>query len=128
MIKEIKPNQSVVYHDAPFFKVKIIKAIKIDVVKKTIKLVDIENCISYIQKNNNFYAFDKLFFSEKSEYLIFGTDEDLVGNNSFRIKGKDRIYFGNAIFVKMSKYLNLDKLQSTKLTVEFVSKYIEFNK
>lgn len=122
---QTKPNQFSIVH-CELHKVKIINAIKVDVRKKTIELIPIENCIEYIQKNHDFFNYKEIKISEDMDYFFVGIDEDLKGGNSYRIMGYSEIFYGNAILVKIPKSGNFHKLQNTKLSVEDVKKLIEF--
>lgn len=92
------------------------------------------NCIEYVQRNHDFFNYELVGYDLNAHFLngtdcfIVGTDDDLKGDNSFTIKGCSKVFYGNAILVKISKGGNLHKLQATKITVEDVGKVIDFNK
>lgn len=125
---QTKPNQFTITKGEPVIKVKKIKAIYIDVNKKTIELTEIDNSLTDFQKINEFEDYKKKCLYGM-EYLFTGIYEDLKGkgNNSFRMKGDDEDYFGDAIIVKMPKSMHEDKLRSTEINVEIIRKYIKFS-
>lgn len=125
---QTKPNQFSISKREPVIKVKKIKTIYIDVNKKTIELIEMDNSLTDFQRINKFEFYEKKCLYEM-EYLFTGIYEDLKGkgNNSFRIKGDNEDYFGDAIIVKMPKSMHEDKLRSTEITVEIIRKYIKFS-
>ena len=126
MIKETKPNQFSIYNvDVP--KVKRIKAININTLKKTITVIEIENDIEYIQKCQIFYKYDFIKLNEEGDFIFFGVDDDLKRTSSFTINGIENIIFGNAVIVREQKNGSFDRLRQTKLTVEDVTEMITFN-
>ena len=126
MKRELKNNQFTVVQ-SEVHKVRTINAIKIDVTKRTVALTPIENCIEYIQSSNNFFRYQIIYTDKKNECFIIGTDEDLKGDFSFKIRCLSDIFYGNAIVVKLPDSKNLHKLKSTKFTVEEVMAFIQFN-
>ena len=122
---QIKPNQFSIIQ-TELHKVKIIKAIKVDVQKKIIEYIQIENCIEYIQKNHNFFNYIEVPIAENMDCFFIGIDKDLRGGNSYCIKGYSDIFYGNAILVKVPKSCNFHKLQNTKLSVDYVRSLIVF--
>lgn len=123
---ETKSNQFII-RKSETHKVKVIRAIKVDVLRKTVEYIQVEDCIDYIQKNNNFFKYEILKISENMDCLFVGIDEDLKGKNSFKIKGFNENFYSNAILVKYPKSGNLYKLQNTKLTIEYINSLIIFN-
>lgn len=122
-----KPNHSKIFH-TELVKYKEINVIKINSEDRTIELIKINNSISTIQKSLNFYNYNEILLKKDSmDRFIVGVDEDLKTKKSFRFKGIDEDYFGNAVLVKIPKSEDMEKLQSTNISIELVRKLIIFN-
>ena len=124
----IKPNQSSIIIIPPT-KDKRIKAIKIDVKNKKITFIEIENYIEFIQRNLNFFKYDKFLLTNEADrdYIIFGIDADSRGFDFFKVRGYEKRIFGNAIIVRLPKHLALDNLKKTKLTIDQAKRLIKFS-
>ncbi|MGB5988955.1 MAG: hypothetical protein WBG43_04385 [Marinifilaceae bacterium] len=137
MAWDIKPNQYTIFKikEVRTKDIKAIKAVKIDVREKTITDVTIKNNIEYIQKKCNFYSYEEIKLNEESDYFIIGNDEDSKGDCCFSINGItkvvcgktiSKIFYGNAILIKMPKSGDLGKLKDTKSTSEDIEQLITF--
>lgn len=119
----IKPNQSSV-GKAPQYNSKKIKGIVIDVSKKSIYEIQIENTVDAFQKKLDFFNFEMKYLPN-NEVLVYGTDE-ITGNNHFEVLGLDKKIFQNSIVIQY-KYKGLeDSFKSTQETIDSIAQLIQF--
>lgn len=123
---DIKPNQAQI-RVSPAITKKEIKAIKIDVDKKTITNIKISNSMLAVKKYLDIY--EELLIpieKDKNDCFIVGVDKDLKSRKSFTIKGISKIFNGNSIIVEYPKSNDNEKLKSTKILVQAVREMIVF--
>ena len=111
---------------AEFHKTKIIEAIFIDVNKKSISKIKVQNNENYLQKLLDFYSYNVIDVSKSDDCLFVSRDLDSKEKKTFSIKGRPFNYHGNAVVVKVPKSDNYQKLMKTTMSVEDVEKLVRF--
>ena len=107
-------------------KTKMIKAIEINLINKTIKEIQIQNSIEVIQKKLDFFNFEKINFENSRNYMLIGNDNNFIKNTFFTINNIENKFYQNAIIVKISSKEKFDNFQSTKQSIEDIRKLITF--
>lgn len=121
-----KPNQSLI-SQPKLFKTKYISTIKIDVSKKTIELIQIENTIEAVRAVIGCYNIERINIENSNDCVLISNDPDILKKDFFIFNDLLQKIYSNAIVLKINSRNELDNFQRTKIQVEDLKKIIQFN-
>lgn len=107
-------------------KSRMVDAFLVDVDKKSIAPIKIENHIEYIKNKLDIYQWEMIKINKEMDCIIFGIDSDLKRKKMFSMKCINQKYHGNALVVRTPQNGYPDKLKNTKISLEYLKSIIEF--